>query len=315
MKKPTIGIDIGGTNIRVALIDEHGNVILRRKTISEAKKGIDFVLKNLIRLIDEIQEYNSISGIGIGVAGIIDTKEGILTEAPNIANVKDYAFKKNLLDKLSPGIPVYIDNDANCATVGEWWVGAGKGVDSMVALTLGTGVGGGIILDGRLWSGADGMAGEIGHMTIYPDGARCNCGNYGCLESYASAEAIRGMVKEGLENKNVNTFLKDEIVGVSDNNIPEIVMRAAKRGDRYSLSIWERVGEALGITVANLANILNIEMIILGGGISNSWDLFIDRLLSVSKQRALKYPIKRIKVRKGVLGDDAGIIGAGYMAF
>ncbi|MGH7889530.1 MAG: ROK family protein, partial [Thermodesulfobacteriota bacterium] len=185
MKKIAIGFDIGGTNLRGALVGEDGLIIRRHSILSEADKGIDFVVKNLAKLIKRTTVGGKIAGVGIGIPGIIDSQKGILTQAPNICNVDDYPLREVLMDKIGEEIPVFIENDANCAAIGEWWIGAGRDVKSLIILTLGTGVGGGMILDGELWSGADGMAGEIGHITIYPDGAKCNCGNSGCLESYA----------------------------------------------------------------------------------------------------------------------------------
>jgi glucokinase len=160
--KIAVGIDIGGTNMRSALVDENGDIMERRSILSGAGKGIDYVMTNLAMLIGETISGKNVAGVGIGIPGIIDSARGILTQAPNISNVDDYPIRDALAEKMGSSIPVFIENDANCAAVGEWWVGAGKSVDSLVIITLGTGVGGGIILKGELWSGADGMAGERG---------------------------------------------------------------------------------------------------------------------------------------------------------
>lgn len=314
MNKAVIGVDIGGTNLRAASIDRNGNILSRKTRSSDAKKGIEYVMENLISLLTEIVEYESVSGIGIGIPGIIDVDKGILTQAPNISEVTDYPIKEKLIRELGPAIDVTIENDANCAALGEWWLGAGKDTNSLIILTLGTGLGGGIILNGRLWRGVNGMAGEIGHMTIDPDGPKCNCGNYGCLESFASAEAIRRMVEEGLADKNVKTVLRGDVKQTNKHDIPEIVGRAAKGGDRFALGIWESFGRALGIGIANLTNLLNVEMIIIGGGLSNSWDLFKDIVIKEAKSRGLRAPMENVKIRKCKLGDDAGLLGAGYLA-
>ena len=253
--------------------------------------------------------------IGMGIPGIIDSKNGIITEAPNILNVDYFPLRAVLNKKLGSDISIVIENDANSAAVGEWWLGASKNVNSMVMITMGTGVGGGIVLDGKLWTGADGMAGEIGHITIYPDGAKCNCGNYGCLESYASATAIRRMVGEGLEDKNLNTTLRESTNGVEPEDIPEIVMKAACSGDDFSISVWKEVGVALGIGIADLVNLLNIEMVVIGGGVSNAWDLFIDTAYEEAHRRAFRAPMERAKIERAHLRDDAGILGAAYLAF
>lgn len=314
MNKAVIGADIGGTNLRAALIDRNGKILSRKSRSSDAKKGIEYVMKNLILLLTEILEYESVSGIGIGIPGIIDVDKGILTQAPNISKVRNYPVKEKLTHELGLAIDVTIENDANCAALGEWWLGAGKDTNSMIILTLGTGLGGGIILDGKLWRGVNGMGGEIGHMTIDPDGPKCNCGNYGCLESFASAEAIRRIVEQGLTDKNLKTVLRDEVKQTEKHDIPEIVGRAAKVGDRFALGIWESFGRALGIAIANLTNLLNVEMIIIGGGLSNSWDLFKDIVIKEAKSRGLRAPMENVKIRKCKLGDGAGLLGAGYLA-
>ncbi len=314
MEKRVIGIDVGGTNLRGALVGSDGKIINRMKVASDADKGIEAVIGNLVRLIKNIGGGEDVSAAGFGIPGIIDFKTGIITQAPNICNVNNYPIRENLRARLGDAVPVIIENDANCAAVGEWWMGAGKDVGSLVIITLGTGVGGGIVLDGKLWRGADGMGGEVGHMTIYPDGAKCNCGNYGCLESYSSATAIRRMVKEVLSDPNSKTALRGLVNDEDPGRIPEAVMKAALDGDRAALGIWEQFGTALGIGMASLVNILNVEMIVIGGGVSQAWEMFIGKALAELKRRALRAPAERVKVMKSVLGDDEGIIGASYLA-
>ena len=171
MSKTVIGMDIGGTNLRGALVTPEGRILKQLRIASDADDGIDAVVDNIARLVSELSREGGVSGVGIGIAGVIDSRAGVITQAPNIANVVNYPIRDNLVKRLGSGINVAIENDANCAALGEWWMGAGRDVSSIVMITLGTGVGGGIILDGKLWSGADGMGGEVGHMTIYPDGA------------------------------------------------------------------------------------------------------------------------------------------------
>jgi glucokinase len=314
MDKRVIGIDVGGTNLRGALVTPEGRILKRMKINSEAHKGIEAVVDNLVKLITTIDEGNMPSGVGFGIPGIIDSKNGIITQAPNISNVHDYPIREMLSKKLGGETRIVIENDANCAAVGEWWRGAGRDVNSLIMLTLGTGVGGGIILDGKLWSGADGMGGEIGHMTIYPDGPRCNCGNYGCLESYSSATAIRRMVDEALASDTLDTTLEKDVLDVEPGRIPEVVMKAAVAGDELSARIWEKFGTALGIGMASCVNILNVEMVVIGGGVSQAWNMFIDRAKEELKERGLRAPSERVRVMRSVLGDDEGIIGAAYLA-
>ncbi|MGB2691560.1 MAG: ROK family protein [Thermodesulfobacteriota bacterium] len=314
MSDKVIGIDIGGTNLRGALVDSKGNIHKRMEVLSEADQGINKLIENLANFIADISKGEKVANIGVGIPGIIDSKDGIITEAPNISNVDNYPLRSVLKEKLGPNLNLVIENDANCAAVGEWWMGAAKEVSSMIMITMGTGVGGGIVLDGELWTGADGMAGEIGHITIYPDGALCNCRNYGCLESYASATAIRRMVKEGLQDRNLNTVLREATENVQIEDIPKIVMEAASSGDEFSLSIWKEVGVALGIGIASLVNLLNVEIVVIGGGVSNAWDLFMDAAYKEAHKRAFRAPIERAKIKRGSLRDDAGILGSVYLA-
>ncbi len=313
MGKTVIGMDIGGTNLRGALVTPEGRILRQLKIASEAHDGIDAVVDNIAKLVDELGE-GGVSGVGIGIAGVIDSKSGVITQAPNIANVTNYPIRDNLVRKLGSGTNVIVENDANCAALGEWWTGAGKDISSLVMITLGTGVGGGIILGGKLWSGADGMGGEVGHMTVYPDGALCNCGNYGCLESYASATAVRRMVKEALAKAEVKTVLRDRVPETDPDDIPEAVMKAALEGDAASIDIWERFGVALGIGMASLVNILNVEMIVLGGGVARAWDMFIGPARAELKKRGLRAPAERVVIERAKLNGDEGILGAAYLA-
>lgn len=313
MEKRVIGIDVGGTNLRGALVDQNGEILRRKKIASEAHDGIEAVVENLVSLIKKLGEGESPAGVGFGIPAIIDSKNGVITQAPNISKAENYPIREVLKRNLGGDTRVTVENDANCAAVGEWWLGAGRHVGSLVMLTLGTGVGGGIILDGKLWRGADGMGGEIGHTTIYPDGAKCNCGNYGCLEIYSSASAIRRMVREMLEDSNVVTVLRKELKGVDPGRVPEVVSKAAVGGDEASLRIWDEFGKALGIGIANVVNILNVEMVVIGGGVSQAWEMFIDRTRSELKKRGLKAPAERVRIMRSVLGDDEGIIGASYL--
>lgn len=314
MDKRVIGIDVGGTNLRGALVGEDGKITKRMKVASEAHLGIEAVIKNLVNLISGISEGEDVSAVGFGIPGIIDFNDGVITQAPNISNVDNYPIRQSLRSRIGAGTGVIVENDANCAAVGEWWMGAGKNVQSLVMITLGTGVGGGIVLDGKLWRGADGFGGEVGHMTIYPGGPKCNCGNYGCLEVYSSATGIRRMVRETLSDPDSKTALREMVKDEDPGRIPEVVMKAAEDGDEAALGIWEQFGTALGIGMASLVNILNVEMIVLGGGVSLAWDMFIDRAVAELKRRALRAPAGRVKVVKSVLGDDEGIIGASYLA-
>jgi glucokinase len=314
MDKRAIGVDVGGTNLRGALVGSDGKILKRLKVSSQASEGIEAVIDKLVDLIKELGEGADVPGVGFGIPGIIDFKNGVITQAPNISNVSNYPIREKLHERLEGDVRVIIENDANCAAIGEWWMGAGRGLGSLVMITLGTGVGGGIILNGKLWRGAEGMGGEVGHMTIYPDGARCNCGNYGCLESYSSATGIRRMVREALSDHDSETVLRELVMEEEPGRIPEAVMKAALEGDDAAMKIWHKFGVALGIGMASLVNILNVEMIVLGGGVALAWDLFIDTAKAELKKRGLRAPIERVSVMKSAQGDDEGIMGAAYLA-
>ncbi len=314
MDKYVIGLDIGGTNMRGALIDGDEEQVDELKIPSEASRGIEKLIGNLVEFIDKIRRGREIYGVGIGIPGIIDSTTGVITAAPNIKNVHNYPIRDVLREKLGGNIRLVVENDANMVGLGEWRKGAGKDVDSMIMMTIGTGLGGGLILGGELWSGAHGMGGEIGHMTINPQGPRCNCGNYGCLESYASAVAIRRMVSEAISDGSITNALRERIKDKGPGEIPELVMETALSGDETALGIWHEVGKALGIAVASLQNLLDVDMVVLGGGIANAWDLFIDTVREEADMRGFDAPMGKLRIERSVLGDDAGILGAGYLA-
>lgn len=307
MNRKVLGIDIGGTNLRGALLSDDGKVIKRSKIPSGAGKGITYLVDTLAKFIKNFDAQKP-ACIGIGIPGIMNRKSGILTQAPNIEGVDNYPLVEMLNERLDGRTPFVIENDANCAAVGEYWMGAGKSAtSSLVMLTIGTGLGGGIILGGTLWSGEDGMAGEIGHMTINSNGPLCNCGNNGCIETYVSAEALRRMVGENPEIKNK--------LGQTDvAEYPEALMLLAENGDKTAESMWKELGKNLGTGIASLANILNMEMVVIGGGLSNAWNYFIEDTVNEVKKRGLRAPCESLKIERTALGDDAGIFGAGYLA-
>jgi glucokinase len=229
---------------------------------------------------------------------VIHAGTGVVVKSPNFPDWNNLPLKKELEAAL--GLPVSIENDANAAALGEQWRGAGRGIASMILLTLGTGVGGGIVLDGRIWPGADGMAGEIGHMTIIPDGRRCGCGNTGCLEMYASS---RGIVMTYQERSSRPAAVTSEEI-----------YRAARNGDMLAVDVMKGMGRLLGIGIANLVNIFNPEMIVIGGGVKDAWPLFMEAAREEIRKRAFEYPAARTQIVPSVLGDDAGMIGAAAVA-
>lgn len=303
--KRVIGIDIGGTNIRAAVVNQDGEILSRTKVKSKARDGIEFLLSNLNEVINGFSDFQA-DCIGIGIPGIIDQKNGILTQAPNITGVKNFPLIREI-KHLTSLQNIIIENDANAAALGEFWKGAGSESGSLLMLTLGTGLGGGIVLNGELWRGEDGMAGEIGHIIIDPSGPLCNCGNNGCFESYVSAEAVRRIVSN-------NEALKNYTAGIHPDDIPEKIMLLAKEGNNESEKIWKEIGMYLGIGIASLINLLNVDSVIIGGGLSNAWDYFEKSMLSEIQKRALIGPRDRLTIYPAALGDDAGILGCAYLA-
>ena len=304
--KRVLGIDIGGTNLRGAIINIKGEISSKNKIKSNAKEGVESLIENLLSFIDSYSK-DSPDYIGIGMPGIINQKTGVLTQAPNISDVSDYPLLQVLKKHIST-TPIFLENDANCAAAGEFWIGSGKKSDSLIMMTLGTGLGGGIILNGELWRGEDGMAGEIGHIVVDPDGPLCNCGNNGCLESFVSAESIRKIVSS-------NPELNRRTIDTEQDQIPEKIRDLALEGNNDSIKIWNDFGRYLGIGVTSLINLLNIDCIVVGGGLSNAWELFIDSTKREIELRALEGPKRNLILNRGELGDEAGIIGSAYLAF
>ena len=305
-----IGIDIGGTNLRGAVVDSNGNIKKKYSLSSEANVGIDNLINNLIDLINNLRADFKITGIGIGIPGILDSKKGIITQAPNIKNAANYPIIKVLNSRIKPRLPLVIENDANCAAFGEYKFGAGLGLKTLIMITLGTGVGGGIILNGEIWNGAHGMGGEIGHIKIYPDGNKCNCGNRGCLESYSSLVGIKNMIKNGVKENKINKKLLQKIKSTKQDKLPELFYEEAKSGNSFSKRLWEEFGKALGIGISSLTNLLNVEIVVIGGGIANAWQMFIPSTKKAVKENTLIGPYQKLKISKSKLKNDAGILGA-----
>ena len=302
MGRAVIGVDLGGTNLRTALLTPDGEVLDRHKEATEASEGHQRVIERLVRSIEQRRLHAKergldVTAVGVGAPGVIQVADGIVVKSPNFPDWNNLPLRRHLETAL--GLPVTIENDANAAALGEQWRGAGQGIGSMILLTLGTGVGGGIILHGRIWEGADGMAGEIGHMTILPDGRQCGCGNQGCLEMYASA---RGIVMSYQDRRPETTRTADQ------------VYQEARGGDQVAGEVMAEMGRFLGIGIASLINIFNPEMIVVGGGVKDAWPLFIGATRQEIRKRAFAYPAERTRIVPSALGDDAGMMGAAAAA-
>jgi len=303
-----IGVDLGGTNLRTALLSSEGDILDKRKEATYASDGWQKVVQRLIQNIERLQEIAiqkglSVAAVGVGAPGVIQVDKGIVVKSPNFPDWNNLPLKDELEKVLR--LPVMIENDANAAALGEQWRGAGMGIGSMILLTLGTGVGGGIILNKQIWHGADGMAGEVGHMTIIPDGRKCGCGNVGCLEMYASARGIAQSYRDAGVASDASSL--SEITSAQ-------VYQAASNGDARAVKVMQNMGRILGIGIANLINIFNPEMVVIGGGVKDAWPLFIDSTRAEIRKRAFEVPAARTEIVPSKLGDDAGMVGVAAAA-
>jgi len=297
-----IGIDIGATRLKSAIVEN--NEILDTDTVFLSPQ--DHEEAGLIALLDKrirhLSKQHQIEAVGIGVAGVIDTKSGLIRQSPNFPVWSDFALGKRLSDVI--GLPVAVDNDANMVALGEYEFGAGKGSRSMILLTLGSGVGGGLILDSKLFHGERGMAGEIGHITVDPEGFACNCGNNGCLEQYASAKGLRNMVERD------NFFGKMTKSALKDPKLPEKLYKIAKNGDERALRYFEDFGYYLAIALGGVLNLLNVKTIVFSGGVARSMDLWEDVLRQELTRRTFAAVLEDVRIEQGTLGDMAGALGA-----
>jgi glucokinase len=302
-------IDLGGTNLRAAIVDESGKIHYRIKRPSPQNAADPKeIMRALVGAIRECEkESGGINSIAILVPGAVDARHEIVIQAPNLPGLNGFPLAASLQEEF--GSAVLLENDANAAAVGEMWMGAARGCSTIVCITLGTGIGGGIILDGKLWRGVDGSAGEIGHMTVDPfSHLKCGCGNTGCLEGFASATGIVRMARELLPRYPKSLLLESQLSA-------EKVAEAGLEGDELALEVFKRMGTQLGIATATLVNLLNPEMVVIGGGVANSWSLFEKYLRQEVDRRAFPLPAQRVKIAAAQCGDDAGVLGAARLAF
>src|SRR5216684_2797600 len=267
-----IGVDLGGTNLRIAAVDSTGKVLEKITTSTQVARGRDQVIDEMCAAIQEVvgkqKSAGELAGIGIGVPGIIEMQTGMLRESPNLPGWHNYPVRDEIQRRLKT--TVVLENDANAAALGEKWLGAAAGVDDMCMCTLGTGVGGGVVMHGKIWHGMTGMAGELGHINVEPDGHPCKCGSRGCLEQFASATAIKRMAIEAIakgEAPELARAMKEEPEFSS-----RIVYQMAVQGDGMAQQIFHIVGSALGITIGGLVNTFNLPMYVIGGGVASAWD-------------------------------------------
>jgi len=297
-----IGIDLGGTNVRIALVSPRGELLQKIKEAT-SEELLETILAGTEKLMSD-----EVAGIGLGVAGLIDREERRVLISPNLHIVEKIDLVGALERRFTTR--VVIENDANAAAFGELWAGAGKGLSNFVLLTLGTGIGGGIVYDKKLL----GMAAEIGHMSILADGEKCGCGNFGCLELYASARAILSQASSALEAGR-ESILREYCGGNFYKLATEDIHRAALDGDNLARELLKNAGRYLGVGIANIINVLSPEAVILAGGLIGSWELYVQEAIKEAARKAMKELFERVSIIPSLLKDDAGVIGAAGMVF
>src|SRR5215813_8358247 len=305
--------DLGGTHLRAAIVDENGQVHFRLKQETPRTEDPEEIVRALVCAVNRSRTEDEVARAGIRAVSVVvpasvKVAQGIAVKAPNLPCLDGFRLTAALTREL--GLAAFLENDANAAAVGEMWQGAGRGCKTIVCITLGTGVGGGIILDGKLWRGVNGSAAEVGHMCVDPfGGVACQCGSQGCLEVYASATAIVRMAREG-RPEYPHTILDD-----CDDLTAEKIHRAGLQGDDLAVEVFRRMGSYLGVGVANLITILDPDSIVLGGGVVNAWDLFAKHMKNEIAQHSFSVPAAQAEVVQGKCGDDAGLLGAARLAF
>ena len=309
-----IGIDIGGTNLVVGAVAEDGSRLIAQNTEpTRAEEGPDAVVTRLASLArDTIAEcrrldpQGRILGVGAGAPGPLDTKTGIIFLTPNLGWV-NMPLRQLLADQL--GLPTSLDNDANCAIYGEWWRGAARGSRHVIGFTIGTGIGGGIVIDGKIYHGASDCAAEFGHTTIDPEGRHCKCGNYGCLEAYASGPAIALRLVEALQS-GAESRTTAMVEGDLSRITAQTVYQAAQEGDALALEVVRDTAKYLGVGVANLVNVFNPEMVVICGGVTQAGERLFAPLRQEVTRRAFKPAVKVCRIVPGELTGTAGVYGA-----
>lgn len=312
-----IGVDLGGTNIVVGAMSADGKHHHAMRSIpTSAELGAEGVADRIVGLIEGVildtiaqtkAQRRDFIGVGIGAPGPLDRDKGIVIVAPNLG-WRNFPLRDRIAERLN--LPATLDNDANCATVGEWWQGAAKGATNVIGMTIGTGIGGGLILDGKLFHGSSDVAGEIGHTTIDLNGRHCKCGNYGCLEAYASGPAIATRAREVLVREETASLLPSLVDGRLEAITAETVYRAAQKGDAVASEIVRDTARYLGAGIANLLNILNADVVVVAGGVTQAGDALFVPLRAEVRRRAFRPAVDATQIVPGALPGTAGVVGA-----
>jgi glucokinase len=317
-KKPVVlGLDLGGSNVRWAVVSRQGDILARWEKTTASLTEQDSIIQGLAELMLASAEEARAKGAevqaaGFGVPGRVLSQEGLVAFSPNVPALNDCP----LIPSLTPILPwpLVLENDANLFALGEHWRGAGRGHDQMLGITLGTGVGGGLILNGTLWQGGGGTSAEVGHLTIEPEGDKCNCGNRGCLETMASAAWTVKWVQKELR-QGASSWLRELWEADPEAIVGETLVTAAKMRDPLAIKAFERVGRSLAIAIADVVLLLGLSRVVLGGRFTRAWDHFFPALKEELYRRLFLFPPEAVSVAPAELNDDAGLLGAARLAW
>ncbi|MFC1917245.1 ROK family protein [Chloroflexota bacterium] len=315
-KAKILGIDLGGTKILTAVVNSRGQILSHHRSATPAQEGVDAVIQSLLKSAAHTLEQADITtadlaAIGMGAPGLSNPEKGVLFTSPNLPGWKDVPLKDILEKKL--GKKIFLINDANAAAFGELQFGAGRGKRNFIYVTISTGIGGGIIINGDLYTGATGTAGEPGHMVINDEGPVCTCGNRGCWETLASGTALARDAKL-LISEGCQTSIPDYASGNVANVTAEVVHQAAQAGDNAAMELISRTGYYIGVGLANLINIFNPELIIIGGGLANIGDMLLKPAFAEAEKRAFKQSYQATRFTRAELGENSGVLGAAAFA-
>jgi len=316
VKRFAIGVDLGGTNLRIAAIDKSGQLLektsLAVRTLAHREAVIDELCRGVLALAEKHAARGQLAGVGVGVPGILYVETGRLRKSPNLPGWENFAVLDAIRSRL--GVAVVLDNDANAAALGEQWLGAGRQVSSLCLLTLGTGVGGGLVLDGKIWRGFLGMAGEVGHITVVSEGGvECGCGSRGCLETEASATALVRRARELIASGGAPA-----LAAATRDGSPltaRLLSQMAQEGNATCQELFMSFGKYLGVGLGILVNTLNLPLYVIGGGVAEAWPLFAPAMLEELRRRSYVFAEGSTRVERAELGGDAGLYGAACLAF
>ncbi len=310
-----LGIDLGGTKILTAVVNPQGKILAQNYCPTPAQDYpalVQAILKSANRALKQAGiGANGLTAVGIGAAGLSDPETGILFTSPNLPQCRDVPLGDDIAQGL--GVKTFLTNDANAAALGEFYFGAGRGAHNFIYITISTGIGGGIIIDDRLYTGATGTAGEVGHMTIDADGPPCRCGNKGCWEALASGSALAKEARRKI-SQGAQTAILDYADGDIDKVTAETVQQAAEQGDALAEELIARTGYYFGIGLANLINIFNPELIVIGGGLSNMGDRLLKPAFRMAEERSFRQTCQKVRLARAELGPNSGVLGAAAYA-